>query len=411
MASSSPRPPADALPCYSVSQPPPRYSCKLACGEKLIQRTPRIGSRPSGIFKKQSGGTTVVLTEQDDDATIPSINRPGVVNGLVAFEHREQVTEVKAKLQGRMRLVIPGVRSRTVTLVEEDRTLWSNISIDVSPSVCPGTIPFSLTFPSTFEDKDKSHYLPPSFDLSCLGPSGFTASVKYTVEIKITKGHNHGLRLWTMDKKITIPIKYISRSRSPHPILSEFDLFSDIKSCPEEWHQLLRTIKSRSPETIPPLNAHLFIPSTKIYAYGETIPLHVQLNGPLVSLRDISDPKGGAPAVRVHLLRQVLIEMDDEKSWTNVTLAYGKLRAIPPPMSSITNSACSREDSLDWEGELQVPKDVHCPSFSAAGLVVKDFVVFTVIPGEPQKSFLQYHQSFVPVKIVTDTWSEGLVSP
>ncbi|KAL0571226.1 hypothetical protein V5O48_010733 [Marasmius crinis-equi] len=414
MASTSILPP-DILPSYSVSQPPPCYSCSLACGEQLIQRTPRVGSRPSGTFKKRSGGTTVLLTEQNDDATVPSYGRHGSVNGLVAFENREHVTEVKAKLVGQMRLIIPGASSRQLTLVNEHQTLWSSNSTAASSSTCPGTIPFSFTFPTTFKDKSDSYPLPPSFDLSCLGPSGLTASVKYTIEVKVVKGHTRGLGLWPKDKKITIPIKYMPRSRPPHPILSESDLFPDIKVSPEEWHQTLTTINSRSPETIPPLNAHIFIPSTKVFAYGETIPLHVQVNGPLVSLGDISgqspDSKGRPPAIQVHLLRQVSIDVNGSKAWRNSILAHGQLRAIPPPMSSITNSACSREDSLDWEGELQVPKNVNCPSFNVGGLIVKDFVVLTVIPAEPRKSSLQYHQSSVSIRLVTDTWSEIPTAP
>jgi len=89
---------ADLLPSYSASSPPPCYSSDPACGEQLIQCTPRIGRRPSGTFKKRSGGTTVILAEQCDDATIPTYPRHGSVSGVVAFEHRESITEVKIKV-------------------------------------------------------------------------------------------------------------------------------------------------------------------------------------------------------------------------------------------------------------------------------------------------------------------------
>ena len=74
-------------------------------------------------------------------------------------------------------------------------------------------------------------------------------------------------------------------------------------------------------------------------------------------------------------------------------------------MSSITNSSCSREDSLDWEGELKVPKNLLCPSFSVGGLIVKvcrslweftvcrdsdirlqDFIVSSISAADPRKS-------------------------
>ncbi|KAF9262856.1 hypothetical protein L218DRAFT_959687 [Marasmius fiardii PR-910] len=398
------------LPTYTVSSPPPSYSCALASGEQLIQRTPRARARPSGTFKKLSGGVTVALTEQEDDAVTPIYPRNSPLNGAVALEHRETVTEVKAKLVGQMRVIIPGVSTRTVSLVEKHQTLWSSTSTAGSSSICPGTLPFSFSLPSTFEDKNKSYSLPPSFDLSCLGPSGLTATSKYWLEIKVVKGHGRGIGLWMKTKKINIPLKIQHRSRPPRPISAECDLFSDIKVSPEEWHQTMTTIPSRSPETIPPVNAHVFIPSTKVFAYSETVPLHIQLTGPICSLRDLCGPSGETPSVQVNLLRQVSLDINGQKAWRNNILAYGKLWPIPPPVSSITNTACSREDSLNWQGELQIPKSLSSPSFNAGDLNVKDFIVLTVLPAEPRKSLLKYHQSTVSIKVVSDSWTEEPLS-
>ncbi|KAG7088163.1 hypothetical protein E1B28_012185 [Marasmius oreades] len=398
--------PPETLPTYSVSSPPPSYSCDPAVGEQLIQRTPRALGRPTGTFKKLSGGVKVVLTEQEDDAETPIYSRHYPINGAIALEHRETITEVKAKVVGQMRLLIPGVNSREVTLVEQHQILWSSNSASGSSSMCPGTLPFSLTLPSTFEDKGASYPLPPTFNLSCLGSSGLTAVCKYSLEIKVVKGHSRGIGHWMKTKKISIPLKHLPRSRPPRPISAECDLFSDLKVSPEEWHQTLTTIPSRSPETIPPVNAHVFIPSTKVFAYGETIPFHIQLTGPVCSLRDLSDSSGKVPNLRVNLLRQASLNIDGPKAWRNNVIADSKLWPIPPPVGSITNAACLREDSLDWQGELEIPKTLSAPGFHAGDLHVKDFILLTVIPAD-RKSKLQYHQSHIAIKIVTDSWREA----
>ncbi|ESK95174.1 hypothetical protein Moror_13809 [Moniliophthora roreri MCA 2997] len=400
---------AESLPSYSVSSPPPCYSSNLACGEQCIQHTPRCRLRPSGTFTKQSGRVTVVLTEQPNDATIPVFGRHSPIQGVVSLEHREVVTDVKVKLEGRMRLLIPGGGSRTVELVNECHSLWTYNPISDPDAICPSTLPFSCHFPLSFEDKGVKHHLPPSYDLSCLGPSGVVAIVDYSLQIKIVKGRHRGIGLWVKVKKIRIPIKYLPRTRPPRPIFADPDLFSDLKISPEEWHQSLSTISSRSPEKVPRINCNLFIPSSKIFSFSDKIPFHVQLSGPLNSLRDLSqNEKSGPspPVVRVHLLRQTSLEIDGQKAWRNSTLATGEIRPIPPPMSTITDPTGSREESFDWEGEVEVPTNISCPSFNVGDLAVKDFLVLTVIPSDPRQSALTHHQTYVSIKLVTDSWTE-----
>ncbi|KAK7028851.1 hypothetical protein VNI00_014864 [Paramarasmius palmivorus] len=400
---------AEVLPSYTVSSPPPCYSSNLACGEQCIQHTPRCGSRPSGTFTKQSGGVTVVLMEQHNDATIPMYGRHGIVHGVVSLDHREIVSDVRVKLEGRMRVLIPGGGSRTIELVHDLQSLWSyNPATDLD-AICPSTLPFSCAFPTTFEDRGVKHNIPPSFDLSCLGPSGLIASIDYSLQVKVIKGRHRGIGLWVKVKKIRIPIKYVPRSRPPRPIVGDPDLFSDLKISPEEWHQTLSTVPSRSPGTVSPINCNFFVPSSKVFSFGDVIPFHIQLSGPLNSLRDLSQtgPKSAAspPIVRVHLLRQISLDIEGQKAWRNTTLSHGKVWSIPPPMSTITDPTGSREESLDWEGEINVPDNV-CPSFSVGDMAVKDFLVLTIIPSNLQRSSLTNHQSSVSTRLVTDSWIE-----
>lgn len=77
-------------------------------------------------------------------------------------------------------------------------------------------------------------------------------------------------------------------------------------------------------------------------------------------------------------------------------------------------NAAGVEGSLDlddywagWEGEV-VPslKQISVGGFRAAGLAVRDFIILTLIPPDPETSPLRTHQHAVPVRIVTDAWEE-----
>ncbi|KAF9262858.1 hypothetical protein L218DRAFT_367276 [Marasmius fiardii PR-910] len=392
-----------------VLGPPPCYSCRLPCGEQVIQETRSLHGLADGIFKKQSGGVTVILTGQQHDASIPTYGRRSSVNGAVALDHREGIAEVTAKLLGQMRVHIPVFNSCTVTLVDQQQTLWSCLSASRNSSVCPGTMPFLFELPSFFKDNDSISYpLPPSYDPSILRQAGLTGTCKYHLEVKIV---SRGIGPWTKTKKIDIPLEYMPRSRPTQPSLSESYGFSVLKTTPGEWYQSLTTMHSRSPEKLPPVSAHIFIPDTRVFAYSETIPFYVQLSGSRCSLADLSGHSPTSitpPTVTVHLLRQITLEVNGQKDWRSCALAYGEIHAVSPPIS---NPACTSQDSLDWEGTIQVPKQLECPSFFARHLNVKDFIVLSVVPAEPALASFGSHRSFVPIKIVTDSWAADGPAP
>ncbi|KAF8320360.1 hypothetical protein DL93DRAFT_1835567 [Clavulina sp. PMI_390] len=66
------------------------------------------------------------------------------------------------------------------------------------------------------------------------------------------------------------------------------------------------------------------------------------------------------------------------------------------------------DDWAGWEGEV-IPslKQISVGGFRAAGLSVRDFIILTLIPPDPETSPLRAHQHAVPVRIVTDAWDEG----
>jgi hypothetical protein len=89
------------LPVYTPSVPSPEYSCDPACDEKTLQQTPRVNRPPpTGAYTKISGGVTVTLFDQENDADIPTYGRRGHVNGTIYFEYHELISQVVLKVCG-----------------------------------------------------------------------------------------------------------------------------------------------------------------------------------------------------------------------------------------------------------------------------------------------------------------------
>ncbi|KAF8650114.1 hypothetical protein AX16_005352 [Volvariella volvacea WC 439] len=173
----------------------------------------------------------------------------------------------------------------------------------------------------------------------------------------------------------------------------------------------------------------LFVPGGRIYGLTDTIPFHVQLTGPVSSLRELVNAQlsdlnrissadtvvSTRPAhgdlqecqspIRVFLLRQVCIETRGDKAWRDQILGEGKIWAVPPAVPSYYASSCeTREESLDWEGELKVPDSIKTGSFNIGSIVVKDFIVLSVTPLNPPVSALLEMQQTVSIRLVTDSW-------
>lgn len=83
------------LPRYSASVPTPDYSFEPGCGERTLEETPR-SLRPvtESTYIKQSGKTTVVLHNQEENARMPSYGREGAISGSVLFDSSDNICEV-----------------------------------------------------------------------------------------------------------------------------------------------------------------------------------------------------------------------------------------------------------------------------------------------------------------------------
>lgn len=88
------------LPRYYSSTPSPDYSYELSSGERLLEYTPHQSSftRPSSVYIRKEGGTTIILNDQEEGIAIPKYGRQGTISGTLCFEQNDNILEVTVKV-------------------------------------------------------------------------------------------------------------------------------------------------------------------------------------------------------------------------------------------------------------------------------------------------------------------------
>lgn len=84
------------LPAYCPSRSPPSYSAHTLDGEQVLAQTTRFhsSSHPTGTFTKHTGDITILLSEQDQDADVPSYGRLGLLAGSISLDSSLKVEDI-----------------------------------------------------------------------------------------------------------------------------------------------------------------------------------------------------------------------------------------------------------------------------------------------------------------------------
>ncbi|KAF8798483.1 hypothetical protein BYT27DRAFT_7122833 [Phlegmacium glaucopus] len=417
----------DSDDSFSKSLPSPSYSCQLASGEQRLDytslRAPQ--SRTNSVFIKKSGELSIVVNEQEEDATIPVFGRHAVISGIVLCQGQlEKIRKIVLKVEGKLDSSTSGGGSWSIKLISSYHTLWSHLT---SEKACPSQVPFAITLPATFQDDNNSFPLPPSYHFVDDGIQTLLARSSYQLRFIVTHTRHPKIdAIWPKEQRMIIPFKYVPRTRAPRPSVATSCLFSSIKTSPEEWYQAVTYLKMRPNVEITPIICHLFVPGGRIYALTDTMKFHVQLAGLTCSLYmllsgahmdldriasvDSDSPtternfQNEKPLVRVTLLRQVSVTVRREKAWSNSILGEGTIWPVPPDLSNCCATLGRySEGSIDWEGEVRCQSNVTVGGFNAANVQVKDFIVLEISPPTPKSPLLDLKLN-VPIRLVTDSF-------
>ncbi|KAJ6562878.1 hypothetical protein DFH09DRAFT_1479060 [Mycena vulgaris] len=397
---------SSVLPPYSPSPAVPSYSPEPAHDEQRVEHTPRTRLHPTGNYIAKSGRDAVVLTEQEENAKLPTYGRHASINGFVTLEDRETVSQIVLKIKGKMEVMSTEGGSMTSKLVNDSYTLWS--SQKSHTSACPSAVPFSVVLPSKFQDCNGiSHALPPSYEVPYSSIPGLFFKSSYTISVTITRILNRKFHFLSKSKTISTRFTYSPRMQPWRPTPHPSDFFSDVKTMPEEWRQVITEMKPRKNSAVQPVDMHLFLPMVEIFGLEDTIPFHVQLTGPVASLREFLPEPGDAASPRnativCTLLRQIVVELNGRRAVRNQVIGHAKLCSRPPGAA-----ADAHEASLDWDGEVCSKADTTVGMFDSGCFRLQDFIVVELRPPNSQTSqFTTLRQSH-PIKLVTDSWLDG----
>jgi len=401
-------------PIYSEPPTPlpiPDYSSSPLEGEETVLFTPR-GSSPSAApenITKTCSFLTLILKDQSTTAGFPTYGTGSTVYGEIGLKSSASVLSVEVKLKGRLYTSISGSGSGTITVVAERVLLWSQDS-----TCCPSVLPFAIRFPRTFTHDGCTRPIPPSFTQSFVAEQYYPpppVSVRCSYWFKVTIHHGgRKMAFWKPSRSYSLQLNYLPRSRPQRPISHLDSFLTTFKHIPEDWLQIESIMRVRAGKVdVNPVSCRFFIPSVGAFGLSDSIPFHIQLSSSLASLRlllpnENSESKRSR-LIRVFITRQTMVEAHTRKCWKSVTLGEGTLRPVAPPADAPFTSDAG-EVNVDWEGEVCYEKKVLHGGFNIGTVIVKDYIVFALLPPNPRTCPLLEHQSYHPIRLVTSVWTE-----
>ncbi|KAJ7595380.1 hypothetical protein C8J56DRAFT_922187 [Mycena floridula] len=390
-----------AVPLYSASAPPPSYTSLPSTSEEILIHAWRFRSPlPSGTFTSRNKSVSLVLTDQEDGLVHPFYDARTPISGVLTLANQDSVAQVVLQLQGKLHTAVTGQGgcSQETRILDVSHVLWPPQNSTTSSSTPPTLIPFSIPIPNKIELDGEMRTLPPSHHYAFADTSGMIATCKYSLKIVVTKRGKSLFKTTGLKTRLNI----IPRARPSLPILQNPHLFSTIKSSPEEWLQRHTDVSMRPcKSSLSPIHTSFFIPAVQIFGLQDAIPFHIQLSGPLDSMSDF----GTEPIIKVSIHRQIALQVKGQHAWRTSSIGDGNIRSIPP-----CASATDGDVTMDWEGTISPKTDITFGGFNAGRTLVKDFIVMTLQPRHSHKSVFVTQHLKVPIRLVTDSWSDLFAS-
>ncbi|KAF8514781.1 hypothetical protein JB92DRAFT_3115384 [Gautieria morchelliformis] len=403
------------IPSYTAHPRGDEQTLGLAARER---RASRVGN-----WTKKVGHATLTLTGQTPNSELPVYGRNTVVQGFLTLDSPEDVANVQLKLHGHVKCkTIAEIGRSDVTVLSTTVLLWANGG---TRSLCPAQLPFEVHLPTTYTWKDHTGPLPPTFEYTFYdlqgGTPGLMAKIKYEVSVEVE--HTHPTLKDRLAATLSTPFIYLPRSRPGRPLSSSptsvFDAVMEHRAGG----------KSRE---IDPIVWKLRLPPPGTYAITQPVPFRVSVTSRSSALLAPFAPttKKDKASIRVYMLRQVSIKVNTIDLWRSYVIAEGSLKYDPqnldggmwlknrPPSpngekaSSLgsggsATSFSEREGwaSHDWSGELKIDREqITGGGFAVGDMKVKDFIVLSVVPPNPDSGDLLEVKRVVPIQLTTDSW-------
>ncbi|KAH0831996.1 hypothetical protein J3R83DRAFT_12899 [Lanmaoa asiatica] len=344
------------------------------------------------------------------------------VQGTVEISKTEGITSVEVQVEGILRLeeVAEGGTS-TQTLFSNTSMLWIKDRIQDAP--CPNSLRFSFSLPTTYTDRSKTYFLPPSFEAHLSGLPGFRAHVSYSVSAIAVKPNDVSNMVKSTffrkdDWTVSTSFLYLPRTRPSMPIpvpLVATALSSGFAETPQ-W-KLFSSIATANRRGMQDLVAKLYIPTTRIFCIRQPIPFHLSFHSnpdsllaflPLAPVAGLIAPK--RQATRIQLMRQATVDVRNSiifgtkpDIWRVDCIGEGAFR-----------NAGIGADWAAFSGDIFISDEVTVGGFRASGFSVRsrssetkpqDYLVLTMTPPDLSKSPLKELRLVVPIRLATDCWN------
>lgn len=160
-------------------------------------------------------------------------------------------------------------------------------------------------------------------------------------------------------------------------------------------------LDSSSPESTP--TSPRLSPTNSIKKFrrkSPTLPILI----PRSRSRDARLPKCEPRTLRVYIIRQIRAEVKGKKQVKNSVIAQGTLEAVPPVISDCSCWPCDESlEYLSWSGHLTCVPEVRTGGFEGENVNVNDYVAVAI--GKSEVPWVDVKCS-IGIKLVTDSWED-----
>ncbi|KAF7332284.1 hypothetical protein MKEN_00109600 [Mycena kentingensis (nom. inval.)] len=404
-------PPRYLQPTYSRT---PSYSAEPRVYEQRLALNARHLPRYTGSFTKKGGDVTLRLSAQQDKIDLPVYGTGSVVEGTVEILKTKDISTVEVRVEGRLQLKEIAEGGNSTTSLCLDTTILY-IRNDRN-AVCPSSLPFSLTLPTSFVYNGRTYPLPPSHSIKLKGFPGFYATIDYSVSaiinkpnsvpniVPLVKSRMLGINIGSTT--VSTPFIHYPRTRPalpiPTPLLRCEGGFIEAP----DWKRYDYTLKAtKSKANTQDIQIKLYLPASRIFCVSDKIPFHVTFESTaytLAAFMPYGPTTGKVSATKVQLMRQSTV---DVRSMSTIQPTKTDIWRVDSIGEGVFKHAGDGATWISFSGEIEI-EPVRVMGFRIAGLSVADCLLFTVTPPDVSKAAFVGVRHMVPVRLTTDKYTE-----